>query len=200
MLKIKIFNLVFFMLVSLLFSINSYSTDIEVLDKNIEQNWIDKYSKEKAIVINNQIKESFLNLNRMDAMLYGVQNDLSKIIGAEFNKQQNKEKYNKDMLDGFISLRNECGELSDRISKVNRLFNLLLSMRSDDDRKVLSWQLRFTIKSELDSIKNLGGVRESDFSTTYSIFNSDPVFDIYQGKCIKFKKAYYSWLQANASF
>jgi hypothetical protein len=51
----------------------------------------------------------------------------------------------------------------------------------------------------LDSIKNLGGVRESDFSTTYSTFNSDPVFDIYKGKCIKFKKAYYSWLQANSS-
>jgi hypothetical protein len=199
MLKIKIFNLVFFMLVSLLFSINSYSTDIEVLDKNIEQNWIDKYSKEKAIVINNQIKESFLNLNRMQAMLYGVQNDLSKIIGAEFNKQKNKEKYNKDMLDGFISLQNECSDLPQRIGKVSSLFNLLLLMRSDEDRKILSWHLRLEIKSELDSIKNLGGVRESDFSTTYSTFNSDPVFDIYKGKCIKFKKVYYSWLQANSS-
>ena len=185
----KRFNLFSLMVITLFFSINSYS-GVEDVDNNIQTNWTNKYSKEKSIVINNRLKKSFEEISILSSRPYYIQNDISKIIGVEINK---------DKLDGFRSLRDAIDELNQHMNKIEDLFYLFLLMRSDDDRKILSWRLRFEIKNEIDYMKRTEAIKKSDFLITYNAFNDDPVFDIFKDKYINLSKKYYAWLLANSS-
>jgi hypothetical protein len=174
----------------------SYADDVSELDKRIQDGWANLYSKEKPVLINTQLKKSCLSLVRIMLDMTNVHHDLFLINNAESMKMMNHQKFNKELIDGSQSLLSDFPSLENSIQDTLKDFELLLSMKSDDDRKILSFYLRRTIKSELADMK--GRNETTDMFKNGDMYN-DSVVKVYQEKYINLTKKYYSWLQSNAS-